>query len=415
MPFNASLRSSFGPQGRFNRGSKTILTNPTAYPSNTGNFQLFSTGWDANDTNLLSASHAASTFTVPAGVGSLRVLVWGGGATQTNDIGGGAGNGGFIDTIIEVTPGEKYKAIVASGATATGSYQQPGGSGVGGGASQDGNDIGSGGAGSGFFYAFDAGNNIVTTEAQMFSKGCLVAGGGGTGSGHGMGGSQSNITFSGVNGVGRDGARGGNSGGFGGLASGQGGSSVNDAAGNPLRTGGTDGVGGQYAQDAYGGSYGCGSGGGRGAGGGSSGQGSSGTNGENATGTGGRGGKAGSGFQSTGFGRSEFGPGNGGNGSIFNGIRLGGGGGGSHGSPAGGGGWSGGGAAYCCSSQGGGGGSGAAFGSIITPTLSGWVSSSSVSVNGGNANSVCGVATTAGLGRASYSGTGYTGAILVMW
>jgi hypothetical protein len=394
-------------------GGTSIILDPALYPTSAGNYQLFTTAWDANDTNLTSPTHAATTFTVPNGVRAIRVLVWGSGCTQVGTA-YSPGNGGFIDTIIPTLPGDKYKAIVAGGGTAFNSFGGVGASGVGGGAAQDGNDIGSGGAGSGFFYAFNSANTIVSTEAEMFSKGCLIAGGGGTYLGDGMSGTQSNITFSGISGVGRDGARGAASGGGGGRASAQGGDSGFDTAGTFLRAGGTDGNGGIYANDQYGNNYGNGSGGGRGAGGASSGQSGGGRNGENATGTGGRGGIPANSLNSSGFGKGGTGPGGGGNGSIFNGIKLGGGGGGSHGSPAAAGGWSGGGSAYCCSNQGGGGGSGVAFGSLITPTLSGWTNPASVSVRGGNSNSVCAVPGTSGQGRV-VNGTGYPGAILVMW
>lgn len=70
------------------------------------------------------------------------------------------------------------------------------------------------------------------------------------------------------------------------------------------------------------------------------------------------------------------------------------------------------------SGAGGGGGSGCAFGYLTgtTPTLSSWVNPTSVTVNGGNANSVCGVPTTSGASKgSSTSGSGYNGAVLIMW
>lgn len=404
----ANLLTPFG-------GNLRVIRDPSLYPSANGNYQLFNTAWDANDTNLTNPAHAGSTFTVPAGVNSVRVIAWGSGAQHYNGRGGTPGDGGFIDTIIETSPGNKYKVIVGGGGSAfTTSYGGVGGSGVGGGAAQDGNDIGSGGAGSGFFYAFNSAGTIVSSEAQMFSKGCVITGGGGTHSGHGMAGSQSNITFSGISGVGRDGARGNTNGGGGGLASGQGGTSYTNDSQTVNKTGGSDGFAGQYGQDVYGSGYGNGSGGGRGAGGAGGGQGGSGINGENATGTGGRGSIPSSSYNTSGFGRGGTGTGGGGNGSIFNGIKLGGGGGGSHGSPAGAGGWAGGAGAFYPDPNGGGGGSGAVFGSLITPTLSGWTNPSSVTVKNGNANSICGVPTTSGKGS-FVNGTGYAGAVLVMW
>lgn len=410
---------------------RPTVPTPASYPLSPANYQLFTTGWTGSSADLYNLSHAASTFRVPANVYSLRVCIWGSGGVTTS---GTSGNGGFIDAIVRVNPLEYYKVIVA-GATATqsGGWSSSGpraATGLGGGCSQDGNDVAAGGAGSGFFYAATTGGTTITNEATMFGRCVLVAGGGGggnspAGGGGNAGGSATSITIAGVNGYGIAGGNGsGVSTSNGGKANGSGGDMVqqNNTVG---AAGGLRGYGGVFAYDAYGSNHGGGSGGGGGAGaagGGNSNAGTSNINGENATGDGGKGSipyqnvynDAGPGLGGYGVPGGYSGSG-GGNGFRFNGINLGGGGGGSHGSCSAGGGWGGGGGGYYA--MGGGGGSGCAFGylSDSSPILSAWVNPNAVTVNGGNAASVFGMATTYGQARNNYVGTGYTGAVLVMW
>ncbi len=66
--------------------------------------------------------YSSGTFTVPDGVTSITVEVWGaggGGATITskNTGGGGGGGGAYASSILNVTPGDTYNFIVGSGGT----------------------------------------------------------------------------------------------------------------------------------------------------------------------------------------------------------------------------------------------------------------------------------------------------------
>jgi len=406
-----------------------LITTATSYPLSSGQYSLYTTGWTSSSANLYDLTHLASTFTVPANVYAIRVAVWGGGAVFNNAVSGG--NGGYTDTILRVNPGDRFKVIVANAGTIGNQSGGSGGSGMGGGCSQDGNDNGTGGAGSGVFFAANSSLTTVTVEATMFSKGVVIAGGGGCagqanpgyagGNGNG-GGSATAITIAGISGFGVAGGSGtGPNNSNGGKANGSGGDMINFSNAVAV-TGPARGLGGGRLDDGYGSSCGAGAGGGSGAGGGGGGCpiAWSGT-GENATGDGGRGVT----FYNANQYNTNTGPGAGGSGSYqsmggngmrFNGINLAGGGGGGHGASNAGGGWGGGGSAYYA--WGGGGGSGCAFGYLTgtTPTLTSWVNPNSVTVNGGNANAVCGVPTTAGASKgSSTSGLGYNGAVLIMW
>jgi hypothetical protein len=78
-----------------------------------------------------------ASWTVPAGVNSIRVQVWGhggGGGSGQNSVngGGGGGAGGYVDATITVTPGQVYPITVGlggGGATCINSGAQPSGPG----------------------------------------------------------------------------------------------------------------------------------------------------------------------------------------------------------------------------------------------------------------------------------------------
>lgn len=401
------------------------LTTASSFPTSGSNYSVYTTAWTGSATDLNNLSHAASTFRVPSNVYEIRVMVWGGGAPNMG--GGGGAAGGYASALYRVTPQEYYKVIVGGGGVAyTQTYGGKGSEGLGGGGNQDGNDQGCGGAGSGFFYAANTGGTLNSTDSTMFSKAVLIAGGGGNGTGTTVGGggnsggSQTSLTVAGQSGYGIAGGA-GNSGssGLGGKYDGQGGN-FRDQNGAQNATGGAVGYGGTYSADGFGGSYGGGSGGGRG-GGGCGGGSASYTSGENATGDGGRG----SGNYTSGL-YNNSGPGLGGkygdsgsnasiagNGFRFQGINLGGGGSCGHGSSQAAGGWGGGASGRW--DQGGGGGSGCAFGNFVaTPTLSGWVNTNSVSITGGNVNSVLGVSTAVGT-QSNGNGTVNTSAVVIVW
>jgi len=387
-----------------NAGLAPGPSSPSDYPLLTGQYQVFSTSWSASPPNL-PISDAPTTFTVPSAArGYIRVIVVGG-ASGTGYGSGAAGNGAYIDALIPVTPGTRFKAIVGKGGATT-SSSGSGGNGCGGGCGVDGNDGGAGGGGSAFFYAEPG----ATSDPAMFPMGVLIAGGGGGGGTSVPAGSNpagpSPDPIGGFNGIFRAGSiapNGGEPGQVGGVGGRFRNTSTTYNTPNAAR-----GTGGTTAPDPYGAGHGGGGGGGAGAGGGGGVGGSgAGTTGEPATGDGGRGWGYGS-YNPSGAGRGGDYPMRGGNGFRFNGINLGGGGGGSHGRAHGGGGWGGGGGAFYDHS-GGSGGSGAWGYFPGTASIQGWTPSSSISVKNGTVNSIMSVPTSLG------SSNGNPGYIVVMW
>jgi hypothetical protein len=380
-------------------------TSPTDYPLLSGQYTVFSTSWSGSPSNL-PLSDAPTTFTVPsAAQGYVRVVVVGG-ASGSSYGPGSAGNGAYIDALIPVTPGTRFKAIVGGGG-ATSSSSGAGGPGCGGGVGVDGNDGGAGGGGSAFFYA----EPDATSDPAMFPKGVLIAGGGAGGYSAIPAGSNpagpSPDPIGGFSGI----FRGGSitpDGGEPGIVGGAGGRFRNDGS-NFNTPNAARGTGGIVATDTYGGGHGGGGGGGAGAGGGGgiAPPNTTLTPGEPATGDGGRGYGYGS-YNTSGAGRGGAYPMRGGNGFRFNGVNLGGGGGGSHGMAHAGGGWGGGGGALY-DRNGGSGGSGA-WGYVSgIATIQGWTPSSSINVRGGTVNSIMSVPTSFG------SSNGNPGYIVVMW
>jgi hypothetical protein len=64
---------------------------------------------------------ASTTFTVPAGVYSLRIRIWGGGGPGGNGnsgAGGGGAAGGYAEGYFPVTPGTTYAVTIGAGGTA---------------------------------------------------------------------------------------------------------------------------------------------------------------------------------------------------------------------------------------------------------------------------------------------------------
>lgn len=379
----------------------------------------FTTPWNANSSTLASLSETTYTFTVPAGTSSFTAHVWGGGGASTQNY----GYGGYSSARFVCTPGDKYKIIPARGATNSNNYgmdsYSEGGYGIGGGCAQDGNDIGSAGAGSGIFYC-GTGSTSATSATTIFTKGVLIAGGGSVGrngqtAGAGNGGSQSSVTVYSVTGQGIAGGN-GTGPGYGGFADGRGGG----WSGNSNSVGTSAfGAGGAAGLDGYGGNYGGGAGGGAGAGGSGGGSNANSGGGENATGWGGRGsdeydnnynGNTGAGaggdFNSTGGNGFRWSPAN---------CNLGGGGGGSHGSASGAGGFGGGGGGYYAYA--GGGGSGCAFGYSGTPTLSAWVNPNTVQLDiFGDEMASTYISTSTGIGRSSTSaGSAPNGAVIITY
>lgn len=193
------------------------------------------------------SAQGASTFTVPTGITSLSVKVWGGGggggAGGSSAAGGAGGGGGYVAGTIAVTPGETLTIYTGGGGSAGtrntaggggggGGYSSiyrdttplaiaAGGGGGGGGRNSTGNTGGAGGAGGGT-------SGIIGT-----ASGVSGGGGGGTSSAGGAGGTGGNNRGSagssltgGAGGDGRSGAGADGSGAAGGLATGGNGGSV---------------------------------------------------------------------------------------------------------------------------------------------------------------------------------------------
>jgi len=205
---------------------------------------------------------SAQEFTVPAGVSSLTVKVWGaggaGGTYATN--GDGGGPGGYANGTLSVTAGEVLQIVVGEGGKEGITWGDGGlGGYLGGGYGTMGDASGGGGGGlSGIF-------NVSVTQANSL----IIAGGGGAGTGYRIGGGGGGT-------VGGDGTLGGGAaGGGGGGTQSAGGSSSCSSAGSALQGGNGDGTGARTSGSAdgggggggyYGGGGGCSDAGGGGGG-----------------------------------------------------------------------------------------------------------------------------------------------------
>ena len=394
----------FGFGGGGGASGSTVPTTPSDYPLDTGGYSYYSTVWTGATPNL-PVSHTASTFTVPsAAKGYVRVVVVGG--SGGSESASGAGDGAYVDALIPVSPGERYKVIVGE-AGDNGPSSGTGGNGCGGGCGVDSNDWSSGGGGSAFFYAEPS----ATSDPAMFPEGVLIAGGGGAGDNTAGSGGAAPATapdpIGGFDGLFRAGTPTSTSRGEPGQVGGVGGRAIfNDGSSFPIPAA-ARGSGGGMAYDGINPQYRMGNGGGAGGGGGGGDTDGDSTGGENSPNGRGRGYGA---YNTAGAGRGGDFPQRGGNGFTFSGVDLGGGGGGSHAKSAGGGGWGGGGGSAQVPGFGGGAGGSGAWGYVSgTASISAWTPSASISVNGGNVNSVMSVPTTRGQGR---NNDGY---VVVMW
>ena len=384
-----------GPSGWANIANASAPADKSDYPRpgpQGGSTTVFSTIWDGNPSNL-PTSTGPSTWTAPATTTRARVVVIGGGAGHPSSY-SSRGHGAYVDALIDITGGKKYKCIVGEhGNTgyAQGSQEGRGADGCGGSPGVDSNDTGTGGAGSAFFYADPTANS----DNNMFPNGVLIAGAGGGGSapteGHAGTGSPESDTMGGFTGI----FKGGNTAnemGEPGKVGGVGGrmkqSNNNFNSPNAAR-----GEGGSTGSDGYSGNH--SGGGGGGAGGGGAGGGPSNGTAEDAPD--GRGWGYDS-YNEPGAGKGGQYPMRGGNGFSFNGVNLGGGGGGSHGQCSGGGGWGGGAGAYY-SDSGGAGGSGA-WGYLNSEVTIGSLPQTgppTISINGGSIGGSTPCPTAAGL------------------
>ena len=249
--------------------------------------KIYSVGGTSFSGQIYS-TQGSDTYTVPSGVTSVSVKIWGGGAGGGagggGGVGGAGGGAGAVAGTISVTPGETLDIYVGGGGIA-GARNTAGGGGGGGGSSTINRNsdssllaiaAGGGGGGGGlnnssrFGTAGGAGGGINGVAGTNFS-GSITGGGGGTQTGGGgAGGGGSNIGTAGTSltgGLGGDGrTSGGNdgSGAAGGLANGGDGGLVI----NTSRAGGGGGGAGYFG--GGGGTGSTSNSGGTGAGGGSS-------------------------------------------------------------------------------------------------------------------------------------------------
>ena len=131
-----------------------------------------------------------TTFTVPAGVTSIVVKVWGaggGGGGADNGNGGAGGGGGYAYAVISVTPGEVLDIVIGGGGTG-GVVSGSGNGGAGGGG---GPPMAGGGAGAGATATMGGGGGGGGYAAVLRGATFLVIGaGGGGGGGGGNGGTE---------------------------------------------------------------------------------------------------------------------------------------------------------------------------------------------------------------------------------
>ena len=198
------------------------------------NFFFHTLGKSTTTTTKVSFTYtgADQSFTVPSGVTSLTIKVWGAGGTGPANESGNGGSGGFSQGTLAVSSGNVLKIVVGQGGTSVGSATY-GGGGIGSyRTSYSPAYAGSGGGYSGVFLT-----SVAFANAKI-----LAGGGGGAGKcGGTMGGAAGGTSGSASPGRGSpEGGGGGGTQSAGGTATGSGTAGSQLAGGN----GGTDGAGG---------------------------------------------------------------------------------------------------------------------------------------------------------------------------
>ena len=180
------------------------------------------------------------TFTVPAGVTSLTVEVWGGGGGARGDGSGsrsGGGGGAYAKSTLSVTPGQVHNVVVGAGGTATSNPGQSGG------ISYFGTNLVVAAGGSGGGSSGGAGGLVAnSTGTVRFAGGAGGNTSPGANNGGGGGGGSGSATANGTNGSASSGSTGG-AGGTGGGAGGKGGDNGQPGADGVGRGGGGGGRG----------------------------------------------------------------------------------------------------------------------------------------------------------------------------
>ena len=174
---DTNLLQYYNPTGWQSLGDAAPSTK-SDYPTPTGSTTVFTSTWPGSPSNL-PISDGNSTWTAPGSTTKARVIVIGSAAGHPSSY-SGRGRGAVVDALIEIEGGSSYKCIVGErGNTGpqTNDRSGRGANGCGGSTGVDSNDVGTGGAGSAFFYAPPSANS----DNAMFPKGVLIAGGGGGG------------------------------------------------------------------------------------------------------------------------------------------------------------------------------------------------------------------------------------------
>ncbi len=101
-------------------GTGIVITPPTDYRYVRIGQTAPCGGTAGGNQTFTTANDGTNAFTVPAGVTSITVQVWGaggggGGNPQNQDGGGGGGGGGYSESTIAVTPGQQFDVTVGAG------------------------------------------------------------------------------------------------------------------------------------------------------------------------------------------------------------------------------------------------------------------------------------------------------------
>lgn len=147
------------------------MTQPLLSWSQNKNRPQWVDGFNGNKFVFVAAGAVQQDFVVPGGFTRMQIKAWGGGGrTLANSISGGTaygGGGGFSSCILDVTPGDAYKIVIAVGS----------GSGFGfGGASSVTADVRANGTGGGVGGIFTGTGDVTAPD---FARAVCLAGGGG--------------------------------------------------------------------------------------------------------------------------------------------------------------------------------------------------------------------------------------------
>lgn len=143
-------------------------------------FVFFVTVAQAQTTQTFSYTGSSQNFTVPAGVSSINVKIWGAGGAGSD---GSGGSGAFLKGTLAVSPGQTLTFIVGGGGSFSPTAVSTGG-------------YGGGGASGGAYGGSGGGYSAVFSSATLSQANVLALAGGGGGGGY-----YSNSTYGGAGGA----------------------------------------------------------------------------------------------------------------------------------------------------------------------------------------------------------------------